>query len=216
VFFSKGLEPDTKLCAAEIVEVTVPKNSPWIVIGGPMIAEELQAGARGHGVLAGPGVSVRRELESILPPESMSFSETSRARDVSLCGVLKNVYALTYGLGVGLGWSPIALSDLWKRCESELIAAADRCGIEREVVSGPAGIDDFHVTGGSPHSRNRNAGVQLATAGTFDQAAEGIAAFPLLIERFPELKHLDCLHSLAAIFDHAPVKRVFQPISSPK
>lgn len=213
LFFSKGLEAETKLTAAEIVEATLGTKKPWVVIGGPMIAEEIKAGARGHAVLAGPGIAVRRTLETVMPPESMSFSESTRPRDVSLAGVLKNVYAMAYGVGVGLGWSPIALSDLWKRCETELITAADRCGIEREVIIGPAGLEDFHTTGGSPHSRNRNAGVQLATSGTFDETAEAINTLPLLLERFPALASLDCIHSLTSIFAHANPRTAYDSIA---
>ncbi len=212
VFFSKGLEEHTLQCAAEIAAETLGTRQPWVVIGGPMVAEDIRSGARGHGVIAGPGRQIRRTLESIVPPEAMSFMESAHPVDVSLAGVLKNVYALVYGLGVGLGWSPIALSDLWKRCENEMVVAADRCGIEREVIIGPAGIDDFHGTGGSPHSRNRNAGVQLAQ-GTIDQSAESVRSFALLIQRFPSLSALECIHALQEIFHQAPAARTFSSLT---
>jgi len=214
IYVSKGLEPTTKQSAAEIAEELLGATRPWIVLGGPMIAEELRAGSRGHGIIAGPGIAIRATLESILPPESMSFETTSRARDVSLAGVLKNLYAMAYGVGVGLGWSPLALTDLWRRCEAELVVASDRCGIAREIIIGPAGIGDFHATGGSPHSRNRNAGVQLTLSGEPDLHAEAIVSIPLLTERFPTLKELDIVRSMLAIMSHEPAKKVFSVLSN--
>lgn len=208
---SKGLESKTGLTAAEVAEQTLPARRNWAFIGGPMVAEEIRAGVRGQAILAGPGSAVITTLEAIFPPETMAFSPTGAlARHVALAGVLKNVYAVVYGLGVGLNWTPTELSALWKRCEVELLIAGQQCGIEAEVMSGLAGLADFRATGGSAHSRNRQAGTQFASTGIVDRGAEGIHALPLLLRRWPKLSRLEGVHGLQAMLSTKPSRPSLQ------
>lgn len=209
--FSKGLEPVSAMSSAEIADEAIDGNASWAVIGGPMMAEDLHAGLTGQAVVAGPGAHRLESLmKDIVATHDITFTTAKHPRDVSLSGVVKNLYAFLYGAGEGLDLPPTDLRRLWDRCEQEMMKAATVCGIDRRIMGGLAGIGDFRGTAGSPHSRNRQAGARLSARHELNPNAESVRSTELMLNRWTKLRTLPCLAAVDQLMNHAPAADVLE------
>ena len=110
---------------------------------------------------------------------------------VQLGGCVKNCYALVSGMMAGIGMGENCEAGLITRGLAEITRLGLAMGAQRETFSGLACIGDLIATCGSPLSRNRTAGVALASG---KNAAEICGSTKMVIEGIDVAR---VVHSLA-------------------
>lgn len=166
-----GKTPDELLRAA---------RQPYGIVAGPLMAEELRTQG---GVIALGTTSprVRSMTQSLFADTNISIEQTTDTRGASWCGILKNVYALGFGMIDRIwgwnrkGWYIASASD-------EIAQLTHLFGGAKQTAYSIAGLGDLIATSFSKHSSNVRAG-RLIAAKRSCNPAEGINSLPHLMRR---------------------------------
>ncbi len=169
---SKGLEQASGKLLVELLAEILPEQ-PTGILYGPMIAADIMAGQVTKGILASRVQEAGELLQGVLNKDLFSFSVTTEVEAVCLLGVLKNIYALGFGilLGQGSGTNTKACFSVEALAEMKKILGS--LGYDENLAYGPAGLGDFLATAYSEYSKNQTAGLALAT-GAKPLEAEGL------------------------------------------
>lgn len=165
VSFSKGI-CDGKL-PIDIMKSTLPFN-PLGVVSGPMLSAELYDQTT-HAMLATDNMDVYGVSSILCRMDNLKLHVTSDTVGVTLCGIMKNIYAVGMGMLNGDGtdnltasYATMALNEMNKVIESSTLLSY-------------AGVGDFIATCYSTSSRNYTYGYRLANQlDTSDLMAEGV------------------------------------------
>lgn len=184
---SKGLDRDT----FETLDVTIASRfprQPFVLLFGPMLADELLAGRVGAASVASKNVEARNKVTQLFASTLLRVVPTGDVRGVALCGVLKNVYAI--GLGIA---KELQLGDNFngwyvEQAFSEMQVILKALGGKTDTLLAPAGIGDFLATGFSLLSKNVTHGRELVQKGTADTPSEGAVSIKPLAKRLGAVK----------------------------
>ena len=216
---SKGLEAGTHLRMTEVISSELPRSFAGRVLAmsGPSIAHELSRGTPTAVALASRDSHLARAVRRDLQTPVLRFQISRDVAGVELGGVLKNAYALAFGLCDGLGLGLNTKAALLTRALPELARLGVALGGQRKTFYGLAGLGDLVGTGLSDHSRNRRMGEELARR----PAEEALASIPGVVEGVGAIRlarelaakhrlHLPLLEGIAAAVDHAvdPLKMI--------
>lgn len=194
VTLAKGIEA-SGLTMAEVVPAELPQQ-PFGVLGGPLLAEALEHGHRGIGVVGTTDNQLTAQLQALFERTPVTIVGPMPPVDVARCGYLKNVYAFIVGMLSGLHASAAERRQGYERARSEFLAVGAALGIRQDVLAGPAGVGDFEETATSPSSHNFHCGADSAAHNAIVCTSEGtISATKLTtqlgrLERWPLLDHL--------------------------
>lgn len=180
---SKGVEGENLATMDRVLEETLPKRQRYVLLGGPLLAEELDAGKPGVGVFASQSVSAFAVVAPLFAGGPVRLEYTKEVRAVAFAGVLKNVYAVALGIAEGVGWGWNGKGWLATKCLAEFNGVLRVLDGRSEVALSAAGAGDFLATAMSPDSRNREAGRQIARTGTCTSPGEGCKTLPFLLRR---------------------------------
>lgn len=158
ICLTKGVDPSGKL-APEIIAEVLPRN-PFVMMAGPMIAEELNAGMSGYALCAGDQ-SAYETAVVVFNQTRIALSYTRDTRSVALCSGLKNIYALLMGMIQGLALPENAKGYVAARILEEWGKLSGPLNIDPNIIWGTAGVADFLATGFSAYSYNRTAGEKI-------------------------------------------------------
>lgn len=206
VIMAKGMVAPKGMTMSEVADTVLPKRQSCIVLGGPMLAEALEHGHRGIGVVGGGTEKTVGELRDLFQRTPLSITGPAPRSDVALCGCLKNVYAFLVGMMSGLSWSPAERQNGFQKIRQEFFSVGTALGIHHAVLHGPAGVGDFEETATSPASHNHHCGLDSATHNAIVCTCEGTVSATFIakhlnkINDFPLLKFL-----VAAIAGQRPV-----------
>lgn len=196
VSFAKGVSKSGRTMD-ELLKRELPKQQPFALVSGPMLAEELMKDRRGTGMCAALPRSAFTSIRNIFRGTALSLRYTPKLHTLALAGVLKNVYALALGIADGLNRGVNEKGDLAARAVVEMGEILAVLGKGRELAWSAAGLGDLLATGFSRYSRNRLAGENLAKGKGIDRGSEGVASLAPLFRllgaraaRFPLLTQL--------------------------
>ena len=194
VGLSKGLQDDNKKTAYEFLSGTFPEN-PVLILGGAMLANELQKGMPGFGVLAGKNASVRERVAELFHGSPLTLTTSTDVVGVALSGVLKNIYAIGLGMAKGLDWGDNARAWFVFEAMHEMEAVVKLSGGKKESVYGVAGMIDLIATGFSAYSKNVEVGMMIVKNKKGIPQAEGVISLEPLskilksdLNKFPLLR----------------------------
>jgi len=178
---SKGLEAGSYLRMTEVLASELPPAvaERLLAMSGPSIAHELCRGTPTAVALAARDPHRAREVRRELQTPVLRFQVSRDVAGVELGGVLKNAYALAFGLCDGLGLGLNTKAALLARALPELARLGVALGGRRATFFGLAGLGDLVGTGLSEHSRNRRMGEELARRRPADEA---LASIPGVVE----------------------------------
>ena len=178
---SKGLEPGSYLRMSEVLAAELPPElgRRVLAMSGPSIAHELCRGTPTAVALACHDTLLSRAVRRDLQTPVLRFQISRDVAGVELAGVLKNAYALAFGLCDGLGLGLNTKAALLTRALPELARLGVALGGRRATFFGLAGLGDLVGTGLSDHSRNRRMGEELARRRPADEA---VASIPGVVE----------------------------------
>lgn len=186
--FAKGIEKDLLQTMAEMVPTILPPGTPFVVVGGPMLAAEIAGDVPAIGVFASTDAAALQKMVPLFASEHFILETTMNPVSVALAGVLKNIYAVALGIADGLTLSGNEKGWIAARAICEMREIARALGADPDAMLGTAGVGDFVATGYSVHSRNRETGIEIVTTGKCNIRGEGLNSLPFLIERLGKEK----------------------------
>lgn len=194
VVLAKGLESGSNKTSDAVLKDIFPGN-PVVVFGGPMLAEELLAGKDALGVLGSIDPGAIKTVRELFKGTRVIVETTDDATGLAFCGVLKNIYSLSFGFAEALGEESNIKGLLATDALKEMVEIIPMLGGRKETVMGPGGLGDLIASGTSAYGYNRKVGKEILAKGKTDLVSEGalslgpianllgdrIKKFPLLI-----------------------------------
>ncbi len=169
---AKGLDEAGRPAARILADVYGSKRD-YGVLYGPMIAEEI---CKGLPAFAEAGVSQAGCFDDIAQWYAGSHLELEYCDDmagISWASVLKNVYAMLFGMADGLQLGDNARGFLAVAALREMQAIVTAMGGRPETVLSLAGLGDLVTTATSVSSHHHELGRRLALGEQVNGAAEG-------------------------------------------
>src|ERR1700732_3409614 len=184
----KGLEQGTNMRMSQIIEELLPGH-PAGILAGPNIAREVGEGYAAAAVLAMPDQHLATRLSGLFRTRRFRVYTTDDVIGVELAGALKNVYAISVGMGYSLGIGENTRALVIARALREMTKLGVAMGGSPDTFPGLAGLGDLIVPRTSQRSRNRHVGEQLGAGKPIDeiiasmnQVAEGVKAASVIME----------------------------------
>jgi glycerol-3-phosphate dehydrogenase (NAD(P)+) len=144
------------------------------LISGPSFAGETARGLPLALVCAMSDAARATELAHTLRDPAMRMYASDDVIGVSLCGALKNIFAIAAGISDGLKLGANARAALVTRGLAELRRLVEAAGGNPDTVSGLAGVGDVLLTTTGDASRNRQVGLQLAAGKTLPEILQAL------------------------------------------
>lgn len=132
------------------------------VLYGPMIAEEITRGRRAAGMLALTNNVWYKPLRNVFQQAGVTIDISGDMRGVALCAVLKNVYAIAFGLSEGMHLGLNSKGKLAVMVLQEMKRIISDRQADSTTAEGLAGLGDLLATGFSEDSFNYRIGKSLA------------------------------------------------------
>ena len=158
----KGIVPDQYCTVVEYMRDTygVPMHRLGIVTG-PSHAEEVSLGRLTYLTVACPDIENARLLESKISTKYIRVSCSTDLYGIEYATVLTNIYALSVGIAVGLGYGDNFLAVLIANCAMEMSRFLNESYPDKRNTRESAYLGDLLVTCYSTYSRNRRLGILI-------------------------------------------------------
>ena len=167
----KGIVPDQYSTVVEYVRDTygVPMNRLGIVTG-PSHAEEVSLGRLTYLTVACPDIGNAQMLETKFSTKYIRVSCSTDLYGIEYATVLKNIYALSVGIAVGLGYGDNFVAVLIANCAKEMSRFLNESYPDKRNTRESAYLGDLLVTCYSTYSRNRRLGLLIGHGCTVHSA----------------------------------------------
>lgn len=203
ISLAKGLEEDSLKTTDAVLAESLPPGQTFFIMGGPLLAENLNSHGLGFGVAASVDKTAYPEIIELFKDTNIVLEYSKTPAAVAWAGVLKNIYATLIGVADGLNWSENAKGWLIAQSVSEMAMTADKLGLPANTIISTAGLGDFIATGFCQKSNNRSCGESIAKNGTVPtKKNEGLNSAPLLAklleDKAGDFKLLKALNNIIA------------------
>jgi glycerol-3-phosphate dehydrogenase (NAD(P)+) len=185
---TKGLDAKTNSTPSQMWGLAFPDN-PIVVLSGPNLSKEIQAGLPAATVVASRDPSAANTIQTIFSSSQFRVYTNDDPLGVEIAGTVKNVIAIAAGTCDGLQLGDNAKAALLTRGLAEMIRIGNVWGAKTETFYGLAGLGDLLATCSSPLSRNYQVGYGLAQGQTLKEVlddlqgtAEGINTTQVLMQ----------------------------------
>ena len=172
---SKGIEENTLMTLAEIIEEELP-GTDVSVLSGPSHAEEVGRGIPTTVVVGSSSRNTAMYIQELFMNEEFRVYTSPDRKGMELGGALKNVIALAAGIADGAGYGDNTKAALITRGITEITRLGVKMGGNPSTFHGLSGIGDLIVTCASMHSRNRRAGILIGQGKTMEEAMTEVNA----------------------------------------
>jgi glycerol-3-phosphate dehydrogenase (NAD(P)+) len=188
VSLAKGLEQGTRRRMTEVIHEEMPGH-PAGLLAGPNIAREVLQGMAAAAVVAMPDESIACALQPLFSSSVFRVYTNTDVIGSELGGPLKNVIAISAGMGQGLGVGENTRAMVITRGLAELSRLGVAMGGRADTFAGLTGLGDLLTTCMSPLSRNRQVGEKYAQGmstaeivASMNMVAEGIKTSSVVME----------------------------------
>lgn len=200
VSLAKGIDQKLQMTMDTLLIKVLTKNTPLAILGGALLAEELMAGSTGYGIIAANNKKVAQSLYDLFAETNLKINLGPDLRSLALAGVLKNIYALGFGLVTGLNWSDNERGLFLSRALGEMGKLQEMLGGKKNTVTNHYLAADFFATSLSSDSLNHMVGLALAQGKEIDKPSEGLVSLmPLAKMVGVKIKGLPILLALAQV-----------------
>lgn len=176
---AKGLDEQVRTAAQALADALAGRGKQ-AVLYGPMIAEEILAGRPAFACAGSADTDACDRTLRLFAGSTLHLVPASDVTGLSWCGVLKNVYALLFGMADELSLGDNVRGYLAAACTHELADLVSALGGRRESALGLAGIGDLVTTATSRGSHHHALGQQLARGETGNLGGEGLHTLRVL------------------------------------
>jgi len=184
VSIAKGLD-DRGRTAAQVFHETFGDDRPYGVLYGPMISEEIRAGRPAFADFASRHPEAHRRVPRLFAGVPLALNATHDVFGASWCAVLKNAYAILFGVADGLALGDNVRGYLAVAAVREIEAIVTALGGAATTPWSLAGLGDLITTATSPGSHHHELGEKLARAEPVALAGEGVHTLQTLYARHP-------------------------------
>ncbi len=157
---AKGIEVSSLKVMSEVIREELGEVR-LAVVSGPSIAREVAKKMPVAVSVASRDVDFTGEVRDIFTTDYFSLFESHDVLGIELGGSIKNVIAISAGIGEGLGFGCNTRAALFARGVAEMARLGEVMGANRETFMGLSGLGDLATTCLSPHSRNRSFGEEI-------------------------------------------------------
>jgi glycerol-3-phosphate dehydrogenase (NAD(P)+) len=178
---AKGLDDEGRT-AAEALATELGRRAHGVLCG-PMIAEELRAGRPGFAMLGARATDTAGRVQALFASTALQLQPSADLTGLPWCAVLKNVYALLFGMADALGLGDNMRGYLAVAVVEELAALSAALGGERGTAYTLAGLGDLVTTATSRGSHHHELGQKIARGETAQLAGEGLHTIATLARR---------------------------------
>lgn len=199
---SKGIDVKTKKFAYEIVQESLTNSSIGVISGGTFAKDMNEK--KIMGLTLGTSVTrIREKVKNSLESKFLKIQYTEDIIGVSVCGAVKNVMAIGFGMLDGANYPPSSRFFFLTEAIYEIKYLIEQLGGNPDTIMSYAGIDDIMMTCTSSQSRNYTLGKMI---GENRSAIE--------VEEYKKQTTIEGLGTSQAIVLLAKEKEVLLPISS--
>ncbi len=170
---AKGLD-ETGLSAAQIFAEVFEDNQPYALLYGPMISEEIRAGHNAFAQLGCVDKNSYNKICTLFHGTSLYIEYTSDIIGISWSVILKNVYALVFGMADELQLGDNMRGYLAVAALRELDQIVRKMGGQAGSPYHLAGLGDLITTATSEDSHHHELGRMLAREEVKGIKGEGI------------------------------------------
>ena len=150
------------------------------VLCGPMIAEDLRAGRFGFAGLGMQDAGATGLLQELLLPTALHLEPLTDIAGLSWCAVLKNVYAMLFGMADELRLGDNMRGYLTVASVSEIASILSRLGADPATAYTLAGLGDLVTTATSRGSHHHELGQRIARGERAGLSGEGLHSLATL------------------------------------
>jgi glycerol-3-phosphate dehydrogenase (NAD(P)+) len=184
VSIAKGLD-DHGRTAAQVFHEAFGEERPYGVLYGPMISEEIRAGRPAFADFASRHPEAHRRVLKLFAGAPLALNAGQDVFGASWCAVLKNVYAILFGVADGLALGDNVRGYLAVAAVREIEAIVTALGGAASTPWSLAGLGDLITTATSPGSHHHELGIKLARAEPVALDGEGVHTLQTLYTRRP-------------------------------
>ena len=181
ISIAKGLDDEGRP-AFEAMSDALSPTTPRAILYGPMISEELCADRPGFAQVGSPQPEWSQRVQTLFANSGLFLSATTDTTGISWCAVLKNVYALVFGMADELKLGDNVRGYLATVALEELAAISEEKGGSAAAPYGLAGLGDLLTTATSTDSHHHSLGMRLARGERDNLAGEGTHTIQLVGE----------------------------------
>lgn len=170
---AKGLD-EAGQTAAQIFEDILGDKHHYALVYGPMISEEIRAGRYAFAQVGSKHEDLGLRTRELFSNSHLCFDYTSDISGISWSVILKNVYAMLFGVVDELNMGDNMRGFLAVEAIRELDSIVCKMGGEVGSAYHLAGLGDLITTATSESSHHHSLGRQLARGETSNISGEGV------------------------------------------
>lgn len=178
VSLSKGIEQETLLFPAEIIQDVLGQQTNVAVLSGPSYARDLALKQPTGVEVATYNKAVFDSIHALFSNKYVQVVQSSDVIGIQIAGALKNITALAIGLLEGAGYGPNSQALVFMQALSEIKTIIQALGGREESLYGLAGIGDLTLTTFGKESRNYKLGLLLGRGTPLDAAVQELGTSP--------------------------------------
>lgn len=172
VSIAKGLDEAGKT-AAQIFAENLPPQQPYALLYGPMISEEIRAGRHAFAQLGSRDPVAFHVMQTCFHHTRLHIEHTFDIVGISWAVILKNVYAMAFGMADELKLGDNVRGFLAVAALHELSRMVQAMGGQIDSPYHLAGLGDLITTATSEHSHHHELGRKLAREESGNICGEG-------------------------------------------
>ena len=173
VSIAKGLDDQGRTAAQALAQALGPE-APIAVLYGPMISEEIRAGRPAFAQAGAAQAETFARLRNLFAGTSLYLERSTDIEGISWSAVLKNVYAILFGVADELGLGDNMRGYLATAAMHELERIVAGLGGSAGAAHGLAGLGDLITTATSKGSHHHELGRRLVRGQTGALEGEGV------------------------------------------
>lgn len=190
ISIAKGLDENGQT-AAQIFSDVFSFHQPYALLYGPMISEEIRAGHYAFAEIGCSNDNTCHRIKELFQATGLITEISQDITGITWSVILKNVYALVFGMADGLQLGDNVRGFLAAASLKELNTIVQHLGGKNETPYSLAGLGDLITTATSKDSHHYELGRKLARGETKDITGEGIHTLEM-VNKFHILKKIDC------------------------
>lgn len=181
ISIAKGLDESGRT-AAQIFEAQFGKDQDYALLYGPMISEEIRAGRPAFAQLGCEDVALYEKVRELFRGADLYLEHTTDITGISWSVILKNVYAMVFGMADELGLGDNMRGFLAVSAIHELDQIVRSMGGLPASPFHLAGLGDLITTATSEDSHHHELGRKLARGETDGIEGEGVHTLEMVMK----------------------------------
>jgi len=182
VSIAKGLD-DQGRCAWRIFHDVLSGKGHYAILYGPMISEEIRAGKLAFADVADSSAADFKMLCDVFAGSALKLQESTDPLGLSWCAILKNIYAIAFGIADALTLGDNLRGHLAVAALEEIAAISVHLGGRIETAYRRAGLGDLVTTATSAGSHHHALGGFLVRGELDRVRGEGVHSLDVIQQR---------------------------------